>query len=153
MCLYTSKTREQVSVSPQENLRDVEGNHLVEEERYLRAVGLGAGGGSDAPRNTTTPALVTYASGDAHALAVSFVRHAASLPYTVLIYNLGLKPYSLAVVCIFFMRILVACVTKGISFGINFYIDNPNVFPVFIWHEKKLFYNTWFALFLLLSIW
>ncbi|KAL0841671.1 hypothetical protein ABMA28_013948 [Loxostege sticticalis] len=87
----------QVSVSPQENLRDVEGNHLVEEERYLRAVGLGAGG-SDAPRNTTTPALVTYASGDAHALAVSFVRHAASLPYTVLIYNLGLKPYSLAVV-------------------------------------------------------
>ncbi|CAG5011080.1 unnamed protein product [Parnassius apollo] len=49
-------------------------------------------------RNCTLPALVTYARGDAHALAVAFVRHAARLPYTLLLYNVGLKPYSLSVV-------------------------------------------------------
>ncbi|XP_028158298.1 uncharacterized protein LOC114351328, partial [Ostrinia furnacalis] len=85
----------QVSVSPQESLRDVEGSHLVQEERYLRAAGLRA----RAPA-AAAPALVTYARQD-HALAVSFVRHAAALPYPVLVYNLGLKPYSLAVLSSF----------------------------------------------------
>ncbi|XP_072943569.1 uncharacterized protein [Epargyreus clarus] len=79
----------------QEQLRDVEERHLVQEERYLRLVGLAGGG---AARNASAPALVTHARGDDHALAVSFVRAAARLPYSVLVYNLGLKPYSLAVV-------------------------------------------------------
>ncbi|KAI5634492.1 hypothetical protein NE865_12825 [Phthorimaea operculella] len=85
----------------QENLRDVEESNLVEEERYARVLGLpGAGGAASVVRwkNTTVPALVTHARGDQHAEAVSFVRAAARLPYTVLLYNLGLKPYSLAVV-------------------------------------------------------
>lgn len=85
-----------MSVSPQENLRDVEENHLVAEERYFRILGLD--GHAEPWHNTSTPVLVTYARGDAHALAVSYVRHAARLPYTVLLYNLGLKPYSLSVV-------------------------------------------------------
>ncbi|RVE42111.1 hypothetical protein evm_013223 [Chilo suppressalis] len=86
----------QVSVSPQENLRDVQENHLVQEERYFRLLGLL--GGVEVWHNTTQPVLVTHARGDSHALAVNFVRAAARLPYTVLLYNLGLKPYSLTVV-------------------------------------------------------
>lgn len=85
----------QASLS-QEQLRDVEEKHLVEEERYGRLLGLGAH--AQPWHNTTLPVLVTHARGDAHALAVSFVRAAATLPYTVLLYNLGLKPYSLSVV-------------------------------------------------------
>ncbi|XP_037295607.1 uncharacterized protein LOC115451988 isoform X2 [Manduca sexta] len=79
----------------QENLRDVEESILVQEERYERLVGLA---GAEPWHNTTVPALVTYARGDAHAPAVGFVRAAAHLPYTLLLYNIGLKPYSLAVV-------------------------------------------------------
>ncbi|KAM3961767.1 uncharacterized protein ACR2FA_004086 [Aphomia sociella] len=86
----------QVSISPQENLRDVEENHLVQEETYFRLLGLD--GHTELWHNTTVPVLVTYARGDSHAMAVSFVRAAARLPYTVLLYNLGLKPYSLSVV-------------------------------------------------------
>ncbi|XP_013140666.1 PREDICTED: uncharacterized protein LOC106105010 isoform X1 [Papilio polytes] len=81
---------------PQEKLRDVEASHLVADEEYARLLGLD--GRAEPWRNTTLPALVTYARGDAHALAVAFVRHAARLPYTVLVYNIGLKPYSLSVV-------------------------------------------------------
>ncbi|XP_049867128.1 uncharacterized protein LOC126367584 isoform X2 [Pectinophora gossypiella] len=77
----------------QENLRDVEESNLVAEERYMRRL-LGA----ERWHNSSTPALVTHVRGDAHAPAVSFVRAAARLPYTVLLYNLGLKPYSLSVV-------------------------------------------------------
>ncbi|CAG9783447.1 unnamed protein product [Diatraea saccharalis] len=80
----------------QENLRDVEENHLVQEERYFRLLGLD--GHLEPWHNTTQPVLVTHARGDEHALAVTFVRAAARLPYTVLLYNLGLKPYSLAMV-------------------------------------------------------
>ncbi|XP_022819275.1 uncharacterized protein LOC111351545 isoform X2 [Spodoptera litura] len=80
----------------QENLRDVEENHLVQEEQYSRLLGLD--GHQELWHNTTLPALVTYARNDAHAEAVSFIRAAAKLPYTVLLYNLGLKPYSLSVV-------------------------------------------------------
>ncbi|KPJ00212.1 PREDICTED: uncharacterized protein LOC106128504 isoform X2 [Papilio xuthus] len=80
----------------QEKLRDVEASHLVAGEEYARLLGLD--GRAEPWRNTTLPALVTYARGDAHALAVAFVRHAARLPYTVLLYNIGLKPYSLSVV-------------------------------------------------------
>ncbi|CAH0604476.1 unnamed protein product [Chrysodeixis includens] len=86
----------QASLSLQENLRDVEENHLVQEEQYERLLGLD--GRQEPWHNTSLPALVTYARNDAHAQAVSFVRAAAKLPYTVLLYNLGLKPYSLAVV-------------------------------------------------------
>lgn len=85
----------QVSL-PQENLRDVQENHLVQEEKYERILGLG--GKAEAWHNTTTPAIVTYSRGDAHAQAVAFVRAIARLPYTVLLYNIGLKPYSLAVI-------------------------------------------------------
>ncbi|KAJ0180217.1 hypothetical protein K1T71_003621 [Dendrolimus kikuchii] len=85
----------QVSL-PQENLRDVEENHLVQEERYERVLGLD--GKVEQWHNTTLPAIVTYAHDDAHAQAVSFVRATARLPYTVLLYNIGLKPYSLAVI-------------------------------------------------------
>ncbi|XP_068629702.1 uncharacterized protein [Battus philenor] len=81
---------------PQEKLRDVEANHLVPEARYERLLGLD--GRAEPWRNSTLPVLVTYARGDEHARAVGFVRHAARLPYTVLLYNLGLRPYSLAVV-------------------------------------------------------
>lgn len=88
----------QESVSVQENLRDVSENHLVEEERYLRQLGLAGPGGVERWRNTTVPALVTYARGDAHAMAVEFALHAATLPYTLLLYNIGLKPASLAIV-------------------------------------------------------
>ncbi|XP_023941116.1 uncharacterized protein LOC112048014 isoform X2 [Bicyclus anynana] len=80
----------------QEQLRDEEEQHLVQEERYLRLVGLE--GQTEAWHNTTVPALVTHARNDEHALVVAFVRAAARLPYTILVYNLGLKPYSLAMV-------------------------------------------------------
>ncbi|XP_045785581.1 uncharacterized protein LOC123881064 isoform X2 [Maniola jurtina] len=80
----------------QEQLRDEEEQHLVQEERYLRLVGLE--GQTEAWHNTTVPVLVTHARNDEHALVVAFVRAAARLPYTVLVYNLGLKPYSLAMV-------------------------------------------------------
>ncbi|XP_060810907.1 uncharacterized protein LOC106139140 isoform X2 [Amyelois transitella] len=80
----------------QENLRDVEENHLVQEKRYFKLLGLD--GQVEQWHNTTLPVLVTYARGDDHALAVSFVRAAQQLPFTVLLYNLGLKPYSLSVV-------------------------------------------------------
>ncbi|XP_063531396.1 uncharacterized protein LOC134742276 isoform X3 [Cydia strobilella] len=82
-------------VSPQDNLRDVEENHLVEEERYLKILGLS--GHVETWHNTTVPVIVTHVRDDP-AMAVSFVRAAARLPYTVLLYNLGLKPNSLAVV-------------------------------------------------------
>lgn len=85
----------QASLS-QEQLRDVEENHLVAEEQYDRLLGLD--GHTELWHNTTLPALVTYARAESHALAVSFVRAAARLPYTVLLYNLGLKPNSLAIV-------------------------------------------------------
>jgi hypothetical protein len=100
-------TTKQVSVSRQEKLRDVEENNLVQEERYFRLLGLD--GRVEPWHNTTQPVLVTHARGDAHALAVSFVRAAARLPYTVLLYNLGLKPYSLAVVntsVLFFINVI-----------------------------------------------
>ncbi|KAI8435430.1 hypothetical protein MSG28_003737 [Choristoneura fumiferana] len=90
------KDFQQVNLSPQDNLRDVEENHLVAEERYFRLLGLD--GHTELWHNTTVPAIVTYARGDDHAMAVSFVRAAAKLPYTVLLYNLGLKPHSLALV-------------------------------------------------------
>ncbi|XP_053625602.1 uncharacterized protein LOC128683717 isoform X2 [Plodia interpunctella] len=80
----------------QENLRDVEENHLVQEKRYFKLLGLD--GQVELWHNTTVPVLVSYARGDDHALAVSFVRAAQQLPFTVLLYNLGLKPYSLGVV-------------------------------------------------------
>lgn len=80
----------------QDNLRDVEENHLVTEERYFKILGLS--GHVETWHNTTVPVIVTYARGDDHAMAVSFVRAAARLPYTVLLYNLGLKSNSLAVV-------------------------------------------------------
>lgn len=80
----------------QDQLRDVEENTLVGEEQYERALGLD--GRTEPWHNASLPALVTYARADGHALAVSFVRAAARLPYTVLLYNLGLKPYSLAIV-------------------------------------------------------
>lgn len=94
-------TTQQASLSQQENLRDVEENHLVQEEQYSRLLGLD--GHQELWHNTTTPALVTYARSDSHAQAVSFIRAAAKLPYTVLLYNLGLKPYSLAVVSDYFL--------------------------------------------------
>lgn len=84
-----------MSVS-QEQLRDEEEQQLVKEERYLRLVGLE--GAPEPWHNTTLPALVTHARHDDHAPVVAFVRAAARLPYTVLVYNLGLKPYSLAMV-------------------------------------------------------
>lgn len=86
----------------QDKLRDVEDNVLVAEERYGRLLGLGPGAQALRWHNTTLPVLVTHASGDHHAEAVSFVRAAHHLPYTVLLYNLGLKPYSLAVVSVNF---------------------------------------------------
>ncbi|XP_026329688.1 uncharacterized protein LOC113237434 isoform X2 [Hyposmocoma kahamanoa] len=82
----------------QDKLRDVEDSVLVAEERFARLLGLGPGAQALRWHNTTLPVLVTHASGDHHAEAVSFVRAAHHLPYTVLLYNLGLKPYSLAVV-------------------------------------------------------
>lgn len=85
---------------PQEKLRDVEENNLVQEERYERLVGLG--GHVDPWRNTTVPVLVTYGRTDGHALLVSFVHAAARFPYTILVYNLDLQPYSLAVVSCFY---------------------------------------------------
>lgn len=81
---------------PQENLRDAEENHLVQEERYERVLGLD--GRAEQWHNTSVPVVVTYAHEDALAQAVGFVRATARLPYTVLLYNIGLKPYSLAVV-------------------------------------------------------
>ncbi|XP_050344829.1 uncharacterized protein LOC126769903 isoform X1 [Nymphalis io] len=89
------KDFQQVSLT-QEQLRDEEEKHLVQEKRYLRLVGLE--GHTDLWHNTTVPVIVTHARNDDHANVVSFVRDAAQLPYTVLVYNLGLKPYSLAVV-------------------------------------------------------
>ncbi|CAH0718681.1 unnamed protein product, partial [Brenthis ino] len=80
----------------QEQLHDEEQQNLVQEERYLRLVGLD--GHTELWHNTTVPAIVTYAKNDDHALVVAFVRDFAKLPYTILVYNLGLKPYSLAVV-------------------------------------------------------
>ncbi|XP_041976809.1 uncharacterized protein LOC121731461 [Aricia agestis] len=65
------------------------------EARWLAAVGFS---GVEAWHNTTVPVIVTVARGDQHARVVAFVRAAAHLPYTVLVYNIGLKPYSLAVV-------------------------------------------------------
>lgn len=94
MCLYDV----QASVSVQESLRDVQESHLAQEARYAALLGL-----DPAPprwHNTTVPVLVTYALGDAHAQAVGFVRDAARLPYTVLLYDLGLKPASLQIVSI-----------------------------------------------------
>lgn len=90
--------RQQGDVWVQDKLRDVEDSVLVAEERFARLLGLGPGAQALRWHNTTLPALVTHASGDHHAEAVSFVRAAQHLPYTVLLYNLGLKPYSLAVV-------------------------------------------------------
>lgn len=86
----------------QDKLRDVEDSVLVAEERFARLLGLGPGAQALRWHNTTLPVLVTHASGDRHAEAVSFVRAAHHLPYTVLLYNLGLKPYSLAVVSVNF---------------------------------------------------
>ncbi|XP_035436394.2 uncharacterized protein LOC118266888 isoform X2 [Spodoptera frugiperda] len=91
-----TQTHQHLKDFQQENLRDVEENHLVQEEQYSRLLGLD--GHQELWHNTTLPALVTYARNDAHAEAVSFIRAAAKLPYTVLLYNLGLKPYSLSVV-------------------------------------------------------
>ncbi|CAH2086964.1 unnamed protein product [Euphydryas editha] len=85
----------QVSLT-QEQLRDEEEQHLVQEERYMRLVGLE--GHTELWHNTTVPVIVTHARNDDHALVVSFIRDCARLPYTVLVYNLGLEPYSLAVV-------------------------------------------------------
>ncbi|CAK1552701.1 unnamed protein product [Leptosia nina] len=80
----------------QEQLRDVEERHLVQEERYLGLVGLV--GHVDLWKNTTVPVLVTHARNDEHALVVAFIRAAQKLPYTILVYNIGLKPYSYNVV-------------------------------------------------------
>ncbi|XP_045491221.1 uncharacterized protein LOC123691059 isoform X2 [Colias croceus] len=85
----------QVSL-PQDQLRDVEERHLVQEERYLALVGLS--GHVEAWKNTTLPAIVTHARNNEHALVVAFIRAAQKLPYTILVYNIGLKPYSLNVV-------------------------------------------------------
>lgn len=72
----------------------------MQEERYLGALGLGPQP-LEPWHNTSLPVLVTYASGDSHAQAVGFVRAVnAKLPYTVLLYNLGLSPNSLVVVSI-----------------------------------------------------
>lgn len=90
--------RHQGDVWVQDKLRDVEDSVLVAEERFARLLGLGPGAQALRWHNTTLPVLVTHASSDHHAEAVSFVRAAHHLPYTVLLYNLGLKPYSLAVV-------------------------------------------------------
>lgn len=94
-------------MSPQDNLRDVEENNLVAEERYFRLLGLD--GHTELWHNTTVPAIVTYARGDDHAMAVSFVRAAAKLPYTVLLYNLGLKPHSLALVSMLLLLVIQLC--------------------------------------------
>ncbi|XP_038215452.1 uncharacterized protein LOC119834961 [Zerene cesonia] len=80
----------------QEQLRDVEERHLVQEERYLALVGLS--GHVEAWKNTTLPVIVTHARNDEHALVVAFIRAVQKLPYTILVYNIGLKPYSLNVV-------------------------------------------------------
>ncbi|XP_012552674.1 uncharacterized protein LOC114245716 isoform X2 [Bombyx mandarina] len=80
----------------QENLRDVEESNLVQEDRYEKLVGLGSH--VEPWKNCTKPVLLTYARGDQHAQVVGFVRAAAKLPYTILLYNLGLKSYSLTVV-------------------------------------------------------
>ncbi|OWR52100.1 hypothetical protein KGM_204760 [Danaus plexippus plexippus] len=80
----------------QEQLRDVEEQHLVQEERYLRLVGLE--GHTDLWHNTSVPVIVTHTRNEDHATVIDFILSAARLPYTVLIYNLGLKPYSLAVI-------------------------------------------------------
>ncbi|VVC98579.1 uncharacterized protein LOC126965716 isoform X2 [Leptidea sinapis] len=80
----------------QAQLRDVEEKHLVQEERYLTLVGLS--GHTEPWHNTTVPVLVTHARHDEHALIVAFVRAAQKLPYTVFVYNIGLKPYSLNVI-------------------------------------------------------
>lgn len=88
-------TTKQVSLT-QEQLRDVEEQHLVQEERYLRLVGLE--GHTDLWHNTSVPVIVTHTRNEDHATVIDFILSAARLPYTVLIYNLGLKPYSLAVV-------------------------------------------------------
>ncbi|CAH3879242.1 unnamed protein product [Pieris brassicae] len=80
----------------QEQLRDVEERHLVQEERYLSLVGLA--GHVELWKNTTVPVLVTHARNDDHALVVAFIGAAQKLPYTILVYNLGLKPYSLNVI-------------------------------------------------------
>lgn len=90
----------------QDKLRDVEDSVLVAEERFARLLGLGPGAQALRWHNTTLPVLVTHASSDHHAEAVSFVRAAHHLPYTVLLYNLGLKPYSLAVVSV---NIILMC--------------------------------------------
>ncbi|CAH2209986.1 jg21640, partial [Pararge aegeria aegeria] len=84
-----------VSLS-QEQLRDEEEQHLVQEERYLRLVGLE--GPTEVWHNTTVPVLITHARNDDHALVIAFIHDMAHLPYTILVYNLGLKPYSLAMV-------------------------------------------------------
>lgn len=87
----------QASVSVQESLRDVQEGAEAAEARYSALLGLEA---AEAARwhNTTLPVLVTYARGDAHAQAVGFVQDAARLPYSVLLYDLGLKPASLQIV-------------------------------------------------------
>lgn len=87
---------------PQEQLRDVEERHLVQEERYLGLVGLA--GHVELWKNTTVPVLMTYARDDDHALVVSFIQAAQKLPYTILVYNIGLKPYSLNVVCMYLKK-------------------------------------------------
>lgn len=88
-----------------DNLRDVEENHLVQEERYLDALGLGAHP-PERWHNISMPVLVTYARGDSHAQAVGFVRAAAAkLPYTILLYNLGLTPNALSIVSIYITSI------------------------------------------------
>lgn len=68
----------------------------MQEDKYLRLVGLE--GHTELWHNTTVPVIVTHGRNDDHAPIVAFVRDAAKLPYTVLVYNLGLRPYSLAVV-------------------------------------------------------
>ncbi|XP_037973444.2 uncharacterized protein LOC105386958 isoform X1 [Plutella xylostella] len=80
----------------QEKLKDVEQSTLVARGRYFQQLGLE--GALEAWRNVTAPALVSHAHGDGHAAAVAFIRAAARLPHTVLMYNLGLTPHSLAVV-------------------------------------------------------
>lgn len=88
----------------QEKLKDVEQSTLVARGRYFQQLGLE--GALEAWRNVTAPALVSHAHGDGHAAAVAFIRAAARLPHTVLMYNLGLTPHSLAVVsnymCVYF---------------------------------------------------
>lgn len=83
-------------MSVQESLRDVQEAASAAEARYAALLGL-----QPAParwHNTTLPVLVTYARGDAHAQAVGFLQDAARLPYSVLLYDLGLKPTSLQIV-------------------------------------------------------